>query len=285
MPFETTKRAPEKILIYGNGKVGKSFCWLDIAEWMYRKKPAVNHPVMYLIDIDRTWDKAYDNGYAELEKGGFVIPYQPSDFPSMMDVSREVRVKASHGDWIVIDMVEYPWEKAQHYYIQSVMGDEPENYFLEMRKEVKKAEADDKGHKAQFGGHEGMDWIFITKVYKQFEIPLTMESRAHVMSVTGEKQLNVNRGATVDQIKQTKHAGKMWPAGQKGILHRHDTIMRMTRRANGQRQLTMIGDRNRERIWEEKMGSRTLNIDDDPAHKRAFAKRYLKDIAGWRVTK
>ena len=73
----------------------------------------------------------------------------------------------------------------------------------------------------------------------------------------------------------------MAPVGQKGIGHRFDTILRMTKRANGQRQLTMAGDRGREDSHWKELGKSTINIDEPP---KAFTRRYLIDVAGWKKT-
>ena len=104
-----------------------------------------------------------------------------------------------------------------------------------------------------------------------------------MFAVTEEKKLDADRGATTDQIKQYQNVNGMAPAGQKGIGHRFDTILRMTMRANGDREITMAGDRGRQRtVWAER-GSNLIKIGAEK--KKGFAYRYLVDIAGWDADK
>ena len=269
----TTHRR-EKIVIYGNYKVGKSSCWADILITAWEKG---YDGKFWLIDVDNTWD-AMRPEYGEIEESGMLTVYEPYDLEASIKISREIASKAKHQDWIFIDMIDWFWEAAQEWYITRVHGEDPEDYFLDMRRAVKEAQADDRGHKAQFGGQEGTDWPFITKIYKQFETPLTMKCPANILSVTSERKLDANRGATREQIAQHKHVSAAAPVGQKGIGHRHNTVMRMTRRQSGLRQLTMVGDRLREHVWAEKIGSRTIDVNEPP---RAFVRAYLRKVAGW----
>ena len=270
--FEQTTRR-EKILVYGSFKTGKSFLWLDIAN-TYHKSGNMK-PTFYVIDTDFGVAKMLDEGYQHLEDDGMLKLYNPMDFVELMDASREISKKAKQGDWIVIDMLNYVWEEAQTFYTNNVFGDNMENYFVQMRKEVVAAGGHDK---RSYGGYEGTDWGFITKIYKQFEFPLTMKSPANVFGVTEERKLDGGRGDSPDKLKQFKAAGGMAPVGQKGIGHRFDTVGRMTRRANGQRQLTIVGDKGREETVWAKRDTTILNIDEPP---KVFARRYLVDVAGW----
>lgn len=273
-------RARERILIYGSFKTGKSFNWLDIA----RTYEDTGTPgKFYVIDTDFGAGKLIGEGYDYLlydedeNPDGIIHVYNPLDFQEILTASKDIYRTAKKGDWIVVDMINYLWSEAQDYYIRNVFGEDPENYFLQMRKEVKAAGGKDA---RSFGGQEGTDWGFITKIYNQAEYPLTMKSAANIISIAEERKIDVNRGGTPAKVKQFKKAGGMEPVGQKGIAHRHDTVLRMTKRANGQRQLTMAGDRGREKkgsTWDER-GSILLNIDEPP---KAFTKRYLIDVAGW----
>ena len=274
MLVQTTRR--ERILVYGSFKTGKTFNWIDIAELYHQTETP---GTFYVIDTDFGVSKMLDEGYEHLEESGRLKVYTPLEFAEILDASKEIYRSAKKGDWIVIDMLNYLWGEAQDYYIRNVFGEDPSNYFLQMRKEVKA-----KGNKdaRAYGGQEGTDWGFITKIYNQAEYPLTMKSAANVFSVAEERKIDADRGDSKEKVKQFKGTGGMAPVGQKGIGHRHDTLLRMTKRANGQRQLTMAGDRGRENsVWEER-GSKIINIDEPP---EAFAKRYLVDVAGWKLEK
>lgn len=282
MLVQTTRR--EKILMYGGTKVGKSFSWLDIAETYYQS--GVKDKKFYVIDSDFGIPKMLDEGYGHLQDEGILHLWNPIDFENMMQASREVRKLAGSHDWIIIDMAEQFWTEAQSFYIRGVYGDEPADYFLQMRREVT-----DKGGKdpRAYGGQSGTDWGFITKIYKECELPLTMKSLANVFVVTEERKLDSDRGDAPDKIKDYKHVGGMAPVGQKGLGHRLDTVFRATKRTNGQRQITLVGDRGREevseyvnshaaRAWAEH-GKKILNLEDPP---NAFTQKYLVEIAGWK---
>lgn len=280
----TTPRR-EKILVSGPQKVGKSSLWLDIVRVAYEKGYGGK---FYLIDNDNTWED-YSSEYGAFEDEGLLEVWNPTNLTEALEARTEILSKVQtygkgsgrHRDWIFLDMLDWFWSEAEVLYINKVHGEDPEDYFLGMRAAVKQAGGK---HEASFGGQGGTDWGFITKVYKQFEIPLVMKSDAHVLSVTSERQLDPNRGSSPEEIAQHKHVSGMKAAGQKGIGHRHSTLMRMTKRQNGQRQLTMIGDRVRETtIWPEVVGRRTIDVDEWP--KGGFVRAYLKKVAGWTTVK
>jgi hypothetical protein len=273
----------ERILIYGSFKTGKSFNWLDIARAHHT---AGNKGKFYVIDTDFGAHKLLSEGYDYLEDEGVIKIYNPLDFRDILDASKDIYRSAKRGDWIVIDMLNYFWEEAQEFYIRNVFGEDPENYFLQMRQEVVAKKGKDS---RSFGGQEGTDWGFITKIYKQAEFPLTMKSAANVLSITEERKIDPDRGDSAEKVKQFKGVGGMAPTGQKGIGHRHDTVLRMSKRANGQRQLTRAGDKGHEGPQSEwaKRGSNILNIEDyepDAKNPKGFTRRYLIDIAGWTDT-
>jgi len=272
MTFEQTSRR-ERILIYGNYKLGKSTCWLDIANAYY--EAGDTDVRFYIVDTDFGAGKLLDEGYEHLTNSGMLTIYNPLDFSEMLASTKEIYKKAVKGDWIVLDMIEHGWTEAQQYYMQGVFGSEPEDYFLAMRQEVVAKGGKDK---RAYGGFEGTDWNFVSKIYYQWELPLSMKSPANVLAVAGEKKLDADRGASPDQIKQYKNVSGMAPSGQKGIGHRFDTILRMTMRANGQREITMAGDRGRQKtVWADR-DSKVLKIGEGD---EGFAKAYLVDVAGW----
>lgn len=274
MNFEQTTRR-ERILIYGSYKLGKSTCWIDIADAYHKSGNTDIH--FYIVDTDFGAWKLLDEGYQHLIDAEMLTIYNPDDFSEMLADSKAIYRKARRGDWIVIDMIEYGWSEAQRFYTQGVFGEEPENYFLQMRKEVVAKGGKDK---RAFGGFEGTDWNFISKIYTQWEFPLSMKSPANVLAIASERKLDADRGDSTDKLKQYKNVGGMAPVGQKGIGHRFDTVLRMTRRANGQRQITMAGDRGRQKTAWAEHGSNTIDIGEG---REGFARRYLVDVAGWKA--
>ena len=75
--FEQTTRR-ERILVYGGDKVGKSFCWLNIADTYYQSGNMKPH--FYVIDTDFGVPKMLDEGFGHLEDDGMLTLYSPLDF-------------------------------------------------------------------------------------------------------------------------------------------------------------------------------------------------------------
>ncbi len=268
---QTTQR--EKILVYGSYKVGKSSLWLDIMQASYAAGLKIH---FYLIDTDRAYSKMVEEMDVDYEAEGYLTVYLPDDFTELMEASMEIRGLAGKGDWVIINMMNYAWTETQDYYTEKVYGETPDNYFLAMRQEVvAKGGKDDRS----FGGHGGTDWNFITKTYKQWEIPLTMKGDWNVFGVTEGRKMD-DRDKDPEKAKTYKEVGGHIPVGQKGIGHRFDTVFHMRKRVGGQRELHMVGDRGREKeggAWAE-LGTNVITIGEYP---KGFTRRYLVDIAGW----
>ena len=75
--FEQTTRR-ERILVYGTEKLGKSTCWLDIADTHHRAGNRDIH--FYVIDTDFGVAKLLDEGYDHIEGDGMLTTYNPIDF-------------------------------------------------------------------------------------------------------------------------------------------------------------------------------------------------------------
>ena len=268
---QTTQR--EKILVYGSYKVGKSSLWLDIMQASYQAGLKIH---FYLIDTDRAYSKMVEEMDVDYEAEGYLTVYLPDDFSELMDASTEIRGLAGKGDWVIIDMLNYAWTEAQDFYTEKVFGETPDNYFLAMREQV----VSSKGKDARsFGGFEGTDWNFITKTYKQWEIPLTMKGDWNVFAVTEARKMDA-RDDDPEKAKTYKEVSGHIPVGQKGIGHRFDTVFHMRQRVSGTRELHMVGDRGREKeggAWDQ-LGTNVITIGEYP---KGFTRRYLVDIAGW----
>lgn len=272
---QTTRR--EKILVYGSYKIGKSSLWLDILQASYEAGLKIH---FYVIDTDRAYSKMMEEMPVDYEAEGYLTLYEPDNFSELMEASVEIQANAGKGDWVIIDMLNYAWEEAQYYYTENVFGETPDNYFLAMRQEVVASGGKDA---RSFGGFEGTDWNFITKVYKRFETPLTMKGNWNVFAVTEQRKMDT-RDDDPQKAKQYKGVQGHIPVGQKGIGHRFDTVFHMRQRVSGDRELHMVGDRGREKqggAWAE-LGTNVITIGEHP---KSFTRRYLVDIAGWEKSK
>ena len=274
--FRPTKQRRERILIYGDAGQGKSYAWLSI---LLEARDKGYDGTFYIIDSDNTWEPFRDEyDLYDLEDEGLVEVFEPADMDEALKISAELTKKARRGDWIIIDMIGWFWEEAQDHYTRGVYGYDPADYFIVMRQEVQEAKEKGKGSSREFGGHDGKDWVWIKKVYRQFLDPLRRRSKAHMLVVTGEKQLSEHLGADRETLATYKHVKKMAPSGEKRLRHDFDTVLRATKRSDDLYRITMVKDRGRqEKFWTEN-GSKTLDMKEHP---RAFAKAYLRGVAGW----
>lgn len=300
--LEAPRGIQERELLYGPAKVGKSACWADIIRALGIEGNFDAGTRAFLIDMDRTWGKmlhwieeagiSWDYRTDREVKDGRPLPkssvvvYEPKDIYQFARAAREIGKEATRGDWGFADMMDWPWEKAQDAYIEGVYEESPEEYFIKMRSEVKKAREVKGGKKSskEFGGHDGKDWAWIGKQYRagwsHFKGGIF-----HYVAIAPESTLS-DQWATAEQIAQYKPVGGAKPDGNKRLANDCDTLLRVTKRASGLREFTMVGDRGREHIWERRQEEglgRTIKLGD-VLEDEGFAQKYLVEVVGWTKT-
>lgn len=283
----------ERQVLYGPAKAGKSSCWADIIYTMVSEGNTAQH---YVVDMDNTWSKMLhwmdeagvrwdyrsvkDIGNKPIPRDQHVTVYEPRDIHHYIAACKEIGTEAEREDWAYADLMDWPWNEAQEEYISQVYEVDPETYYLNMRAEVHKIKRDSKGKKGsakEYGGHEGKDWPWITRLYRR-GWKYFKGGRFNWVAVAPEGTLS-DQWATAEQIAQYKAVGGAKPEGQKRLAHDCDSLFRVTKRASGLREVKMVGDRGREHIWEE-METRTVklgNVLDD----EGYAQKYLVEVAGW----
>jgi len=276
-------RAPERLLIYGGPGVGKSSCWIDIAQKMeeYRSPGKV-----YVLDTDNAVEAMFGAGYAHLEER--VVWFPCYDWPSLTKAQKEVmETRPTIDDWVVIDMMSFPYTEIRRYYTEMVYGQNLEEYLLETARLINMAkaakEAGDKSSRSEreFGDWSGRDWDHMNKIYLAWEVPLTLRMPANVVAVAEEREVDSARGASADQVKRYKRAGSHKPYVNKTAEHRFRTVIRVTNPGSS-RELVLAKDRYREEVWDETASRGIIDLGD--MHEDGgFVRRYLVDIAGWRL--
>ncbi len=269
-------RAPERLLLYGGPGQGKSGCWIDIAQKMYESG---NPGKVVVIDTDNAVEAMFGEGYDHLEK--IVIPLPCFDWTDLRNAQSEIiNMDLGYEDWLVHDMISFPYTEVRRHYTELVHGKDIEEYLIETATLISMAKAEKQGHERQFGDYNTADWVHMGKIYLNYEVPLTLRMKCHVMAIAEEREVDANRGAKPDQVKRYKKVGAFKPYVNNTAEHRFRSVLRV--KAPGDHfELMMAKDRYRQERWVEEAKRNTLDIGD-MNEDGGFVNAYLIPIAKWR---
>lgn len=249
------RRAPERILIYGVGGVGKSTAVVDLAANVSGQ--------VYVVDTERAFDRMVE-GRGELPNlhvHDVRFSAMVEDTTNWEDMLRQVRLivkDMGRDDWLVIDSVTPTWDDVQAWFTEKLWGDNLADYMMAARLQAE--EAGKKGGSA-FEGFT--DWPVINKQYNQL-YNLILNAPGHVL-------LTAETAALVDEDADTtvvfgSHGVK--PKGQKRLPHIPHTVLLMRRRHGGKWVIDTVKDRNRDAL---------AGVEND-----GFHRTYLGGVAGWK---
>lgn len=297
MAWQSTRR--ERILLYGGAKAGKSTTYISLMKFA---KITRTDSYFHIVDNDNAAEAIglYPGGtYGELlgeqigetfEEDNTRLEYEkatiyiPENFDPYNGIADEIRSKAKPEDWVVIDMLSNLWEVMPDWWVGNVYGENPWEYYAAVQKAIEKDEkgAGEKG----FGGHSGVDWQYIGKMYRAWEKKLTLYAPCHVIAYSSETEILAHHDKTGEKRAQFSVTGGFAPKTEKGATHRFHTVGRVQKRVGKdgkgvkERSITFVGDRDREHMLEEKLGrGSTLTLSDGPK----FAQDYLVKIGGWKM--
>lgn len=303
----------ERVLIYGPAKAGKSFTYIGLMDFA-KKTKTDSH--FWIIDNDNATDGMglFPGGpYSDLlgdEIGELELPWKaerawgddegaalgqeyenatiwvPETFDDYNPIAAHIRKSAKPNDFVIIDMLSNVWEMMPDWWIENVYGDNTWDYYAKVRAQIENPELDDDDKDRSFGGHSGVDWKFIGKVYRKWEKSLTTFSKCHTFVYSSESEIQSFFDKTGEKRAQYAIASGYAPKTEKGLPHRVHSYMRLTRRLGKDgkttvgRDLTVVGDRGgREEVWKEKYGrSMTMELSEGPK----FAWDYLVKVGGWK---
>ncbi len=182
----------EKVMVFGGYGVGKSTCWLKVAEWLVRTGSDAK---VFVVDTD---DAALAMGALELPN---VEVFSPVSWPEFRQATAEVVARAREAhDWMVVDFASWAWELVQDWYVEQMFGD-PADYFMSVRQ----AEAQ------RMDGWK--DWSVINKQYRSFSVPFFFRSKGHILVTahaetlkeTDAKELRVDFSSVGVRPRGQKH--------------------------------------------------------------------------------
>ena len=279
LPNEALEGIYERQLIYGGPKVGKS--------WLYRSIAIAylefgNDNYVHVIDNDKTTLRML----AKMpELRDVIVPHVvlAHDLDALPGVTEQILNDVEADDWLVVDMINRPWDFGPQWYRKKVFGEDEISYWAQARME---AEAGDKSK--SFGGMESKEWKYVKPAYLGWETTITMSAPCHVMLLAEEGEVVEQYDKSGEEAQKYAIVGGMKPKGEKKLPHRVDTIMRMTKTLGGKgakkrvlgRELTMIGDREREEDWDE-ITDGTFTLELDVNDELSYVEKYLMDIALW----
>lgn len=243
----------------------------------------------YVIDNDNATARLIKNprgSYHHLADNTTI--WVPNSIDEYEAITEQILNDAQDDDWIIVDMLSNVWEGMPDWWHENVFGESSWDYYAAVRREIVEAQKQDLGHERQFGGDSGVDWQWIGKVYRAWEKKITINAPCHVFATSSETEIQDRYDKTGELQAMYAIASNFQPKTEKGAVHRFHTILRFTRRTSGKgqtktftRKMTMVKDRDREDIWEEKGGrGMTIELKDGP--KWGFD--YLKSIAGWQLS-
>lgn len=257
----------ERILVFGPSGAGKSRTWLDIALWI---KKTGSPAKMFVLDTDAAWE-AYRPLDGSLDS--IVICEDLYDWDSYMPAIKRVVAKSdpARGDWLVVDMVDKAWSRAQEGYFEYMSGKDFGSFMMESAKVIAA------GGGNPIGGDYGINWQAINKMYADFIDPVH-RFRGHVLCAAPASEVQAAPRTGRDMVSAEIRAvfGKLGykPQGQKDLPHLFHTVLLLQESPKGW-VYTTAKERNPPDLISRPY-QRGVELGS------GFALKYLIGVAGWR---
>ena len=223
----------EKILLVGSAGTGKSYDWLKVAETRPQE-------TFYCIDTDDSAERMLNTEFSHLRN---VEVYPAFDWMGCKNALALIEKKniVNSDNWLVIDMLCSMWDYVQAFYVEQTFGEGIDEYFLHVRKALKKADS-------SLDALEGWkDWSVINKMYQKFINRIALILQCNLFFTA--KGVPVEKKTSSD-IKNLFGAIGIRPEGEKRNIHRVHTVI-VKKQISGESWLaTTVKDRGRER-WED----------------------------------
>lgn len=255
MPLRPSEQLHERILAIGAPGTGKSCAWLTIA----RLSQQTGSPArFYCIDTDYAIARMLHTEFRDLRN---VVVYEVSSWTAIEDALRQSLQAGAWDDWLIVDMIDMPWDLVQAYYTEETRGQDIGRYFLEVRKTL----GDKDNSLRPFDGWT--DWQVINKLYLSWIYGVIYHSNMHIFATSKIEATDVKN----DDKEMLALFGPygVKPRGQKHLGHQFHTILLFSCLKPYDWRLTTIKDRGRTPF--------------EGAPLKNFALQYLVAKAGWKL--
>ena len=230
----------ERVLLYAESNMGKSFSVLCLAEYLNETSPDSK---IWVLDPDRGIQKAWKQ-----EKPAVKIKYIATpDWPTLEEALDHIEDQISPNDWVVCEMMGRYWEMAQSYEVGEVYGSKAGEYLLLARQ---KAIQDAKSNKP--ATLSSVDWQVVKKLHNDDFADRVASWDCNILWTTAADRLIQELDAP--QTLSTFESVGFKPDGEKRNVHRVDTAMFMYKNAKG-RYITTVKDRGRPLMTDLAIGS------------------------------
>lgn len=254
MPYVSPMRAPERILVYGEGGTRKSSIILQLA----KRLPEVAFRV-----IECDWSPSIDvlMSMPEYESITNVEARMvfPDDFDGQLELLQWQQTDSKPGDWGAFDSFTHTWDASSQWFIEHQFAEheDADAYYLARRAEKSGKEGDLDGW---------MDWPYIKKIHNKLYREIAKTRGNYIMTM---EQQPVSQDRLVGEEKTIFGRQQFMPRGRKQIAHVPRTIIHVEMGRDGAVTYTSLKDRARELQKDHVMGD--------------FFRDYMVGVAGWRL--
>ncbi len=234
----------ERILSMGITGSGKSYQWLKMAELLLPTGAIfrcidTDNDIMYMMETQFPGLLPENGGnvyvhpafdWSEYQHSVKWITHQLTD--EQLKSTDKYLVEAYNKpikpiDWVVSDKINNAWKTVQDYFVTSVFGDDPGEYFLMIRKEIqaglrKTAKGEQPASTITEGLEGWKDWSVINKLYNDWILPIIFRVKCHVYAATDVDMLD-KKSKDVELMQLFGDLG-IKPSGQKSLGGQHHSI-------------------------------------------------------------
>lgn len=257
MGYVSPMRAPERIMIYGDGGSRKTSAIIQLA----RKLPEATFRV---VECDWSPSMAVFLSLPENENVTNIVYEEvfPDDFDRQLELCQWQQAESKLGDWAAFDSFTHTWEAAQQKYVESMFADheDADAYYMARRAEKSGKEGDLDGW---------MDWPYIKRWHNKLYREIA-KCRANYIMTWEQQSVNADhlKGAREEQNLFARE--KFMPRGRKQFAHVPRTIMHFeVHPQTGVATYTTLKDRGRD-------------LQREHANSDLF-RDYLIPVAGWHL--
>lgn len=254
MGYVSPLRAPERILIYGEGGSRKSSAILQLA----KRLPDATFRV-----VECDWSPSMEvflgtDEYANLTNVEYRTVF-PDDFDGQLELLQWQQTSSKPGDWAAFDSFTHTWDASSQWFIEHQFSEheDADAYYLARRAEKSGKEGDLDGW---------MDWPYIKKLHNKLYREISKCPANYILTM---EQQQVNQDRLAGEEKTLFGRQQFMPRGRKQIAHVPRTILHFEVSREGNATYTSLKDRAR-----QLQTARPLSD---------FFRDYLVPVGGWKL--